>query len=300
MSKNQIIARLEGDTPVVSVEFFPPKTEAGAEQILEAARALQGRDIAFASITCGAGGSTRGLTLEYGRLLREEFHFHVVPHVTCAGYSRRELEEMLDYLIEAKFPGFMALRGDPPKDSGGIFKHPPNGLAHASDLVALARERCRLRGVSAEDFSIGVAGYPGKHPESSDAAADMHWLAHKVAQGSDFITTQLFFDNAVYFDFVVRCREIGIKVPVLPGILPLPSIAQAHKFSAFSGVTIPVALMEKLESCGSDSEAAEKIGLEWAFSQISELLACGAPGFHLYILNRAKPALSLLSRLANR
>jgi methylenetetrahydrofolate reductase (NADPH) len=292
---NPILARLLDPKPSVSVEFFPPKTEEGARQILNTANALRAYDIAFASITYGAGGSTRERTIEYGDLLQKLCQYRVVPHLTCVGHSRAELAHIIGKLRATGFPGIMALRGDPPKGETS-FRPTPDGLTHASELVSLIREHEHTLPGS-PPTAIGVAGYPERHPEATSADEDLHWLAHKIAQGADFITTQLFFDNAYYFNFVKRCRAMGIAIPIIPGILPLVSLAQACKFSAFGGSCLPHALKVALDACGEDAETARRIGIDWAFAQISELIENGAPGFHLYILNRTDPALALLERL---
>lgn len=285
-----ISAQLRSAQPTVSVEFFPPKTEEGARQILKTAQALKGYGISFASITYGAGGSTRERTLEYGELLQQLFGYQVVPHLTCVGHSQSELATVIDRIATAKFPGIVALRGDPPKGETTFQPH-PDGLRHASDLVRFIRER------QGKKLAIGVAAYPEKHPEAADLATDLHWLKHKVDQGADFIVTQLFFDNAHYFSFVEQCRALGITVPILPGILPPLSLEQVKKFVGFCGSHLPPALEEKLAACGDNSAAAQAVGIDWAFAQIQELLAHGAPGFHLYILNRSESALALLDRL---
>ncbi|MDR2982666.1 MAG: methylenetetrahydrofolate reductase [NAD(P)H] [Puniceicoccales bacterium] len=287
---SSITEQLRSTQPTVSIEFFPPKTEEGARQILKTAHALKDYGIAFASITYGAGGSTRERTIEYGELLNQFFGYNIVPHLTCVGHSRDELAGIIDKLAGAGFSGIMALRGDPPKGESSFTPH-ANGLPHASDLVSLIRERCGKK------LAIGVAGYPENHPESPDMGTDMRWLSHKVAQGADFITTQLFFDNADYFSFVNRCNKAGITVPILPGILPLSSLEQARKFSAFGKTRLPEELESRLAACAGDSQLSHDTGVEWAFEQVRDLLAQGAPGFHLYILNRAESALALFARL---
>jgi methylenetetrahydrofolate reductase (NADPH) len=184
----------------------------------------------------------------------------------------------------------MTLRGDPPKGETAFTPH-PDGLAHASELAAFIRQE------TGGYFTLGVAGYPEKHPESRDAESDLHWLAHKVKQGADFVTTQLFFDNAHYFKFVERCRAADITVPVVPGIMPPLSLAQAEKFCAFCGSHLPPELSARLAACGGDEAASQAAGVDWAFEQVRGLLQGGAPGFHLYILNRSESALALLDRL---
>lgn len=284
----QILELLKSGQPTVSVEFFPPKTDDG--QILRTAEALKPYGIQFVSMTYGAGGSTRERTIEYGQRLGEAMDVAVMPHLTCVGHSREELLAILRRFDAAGFQGIMTLRGDPPKGET-VFKPHPEGLAYASELVAFIREHFGNR------FTLGVAGYPEKHPESPDAATDLRWLAHKVARGADFITTQLFFDNADYFRFVEGCRALGINVPILPGIMPALSLAQARRFCGFCQSKLPAELEVALRACNGNEAAEQEVGIDWAFKQVAGLLRAGVPGFHLYILNRSEPALALFSRL---
>lgn len=284
-----IVDKLRCGRPLVSIEFFPPKTEEGARQILRTAHALRPFSPDFVSITYGAGGSTRERTLAYAELIQDIFGYDVMPHLTCVGHSRQELRDILVRFRQAGFRNIMALRGDPPKGETAFRPH-PDGLAHAADLVAFIREH-------QPDCCLGVAGYPEKHPEAPSLEADIQHLAHKVAQGAAFVTTQLFFDNADYFAFVRRCREAGIGVPILPGILPVTSVQQLERLSALCGAKVPPALAQSLREASGDEQAIGEAGLSWALQQIRELVAQGAPGCHLYILNRAEPALVLYQRL---
>jgi len=286
---SEILALFKTGHPTVSVEFYPPKTDEGARQMLLTAEALKPYGIDFASITYGAGGSTRQRTIEYGAQLTR-LGYRVMPHLTCVGHSREDLMAIIESFRAAGFGAIMTLRGDPPKGETTFTPH-PDGLAHASELVAFIREHFK------DSFALGVAGYPEKHPESPDAESDLVWLAHKVRQGANFVTTQLFFDNAHYFQFVARCRAAGINTPIVPGIMPPLSLAQAKKFCAFCEAYLPEELEARLAVCEGDEATSQAIGVEWAFEQVRGLLKAGAPGFHLYILNRSEPALALLERL---
>jgi methylenetetrahydrofolate reductase (NADPH) len=285
-----ITALFRAGRPLVSVEFFPPKTPEGARQILDTAAALAPYRPDFVSITYGAGGSTRERTLEYAVLLRERFGFEVMPHLTCVGHSRAELHAVLERLRAAGFRNLMALRGDPPKGTTEFRPH-PDGLAHASELVSFIRAHY-------PEFCLGVAGYPEKHPEAPSAAEDLRRLKEKVDAGADFVTTQLFFNNAAYLEFVRRCREAGISVPIVPGIMPALSHAQALRFTNFCQAGFPAALAERLRQRDGDEAAAEAVGVAWAEEQIHGLLTAGIPGLHLYILNRSTSAQALFARLA--
>jgi methylenetetrahydrofolate reductase (NADPH) len=279
--------RFEQGKPLFSVEFFPPKDDAGGERMLETAKQIQPHNPDFVSITYGAGGGTRATTMRYARLLKEEHGFEVMPHLTCVGHTRDELLEILEEFAEAGFRNVMALRGDPPKGET-TFKPVPGGLSYGSDLVALIRENF-------PDFGIGVGGYPEKHPEASDFDSDLDHLKIKVDAGADFITTQLFFDNAVYFDFVSRCRARGIEIPVLPGLLPVLSIGQVRRFCTMCEAGLPVALEQGLETAPEDEQPI--IGADWAMGQTKSLLAGGAPGYHLYALNKSASTLRILEGL---
>ena len=285
-----VVQRLTSGKPLFSVEFFPPKDDAAGDRMLRAAQALQGYDPDFVSITYGAGGGTRTTTLKYARMLKEQCGFEVMPHLTCVGHKEAELMDILQDFESAGFRNVMALRGDPPKGETR-FQAEEGGFSHANELVRFIRRNF-------SDFGIGVAGYPEKHPESPDAGDDVQRLGHKVSCGADFVTTQLFFDNEFYFDFVKRCRQAGIHVPILPGLLPVLSLAQIRRFSSMCGAALPPELEKRLEDAGEDG--AQQVGADWAYEQIKGLLDGGAPGFHLYALNKSKATTSILERLRGR
>jgi methylenetetrahydrofolate reductase (NADPH) len=276
--------------PLRSLEFFPPKDEAGVEALRQTATALKRITPDFVSVTYGAGGSTRERTAQVSRLLREEIGFTVMPHLTCVGHTRSELNDVADQLHAGGYRNIMTLRGDPPKGQTEFVPY-HDGLRYGSDLVALLKARHA-------EFCLGVGGYPEKHPEAPSAEVDLVNLKHKVDAGADFITTQLFFDNAVYYRFVERCRAAGITVPILPGIMPVLSLKQIKRFTEMCGATLPAQLTKRLEAAGEHPEVVEALGIEWALTQIRDLLAHGAPGYHLYIMNRAKSALALGAGLA--
>ncbi|MDB6114792.1 MAG: metF [Lacunisphaera sp.] len=273
-----------------SVEFFPPRDDAGVEALRQTALALKRIAPDFVSVTYGAGGSTRERTAQVSRLLREETGFTVMPHLTCVGHSRAELNDIADQLHAGGYRNIMTLRGDPPKGSTE-FKVAADGLRYASELVQLLKARHA-------DFCLGVAGYPEKHPEAASLDADLDNIKRKVDAGGAFITTQLFFDNAVYHRFVEKCRARGITVPIVPGIMPVLSLKQIKRFTEMCGATLPEKLIKRLEAAGEAPEIVESVGNEWAVTQIRDLLAQGAPGYHLYIMNRAKSALALAAGLA--
>lgn len=276
--------------PLRSLEFFPPKDDAGVAALRGTAEALRRMGPDFVSVTYGAGGTTRDRTAQVSALLRGEFGFTVMPHLTCVGHTRGDLEALADQIHAQGFRNIMTLRGDPPKGATS-FPVLPDGFRHAAELVALLKRRH-------PDFCLGVAGYPEKHPEAPSLEADLTHLKRKVDAGADFITTQLFFDNAVYYRFVERCREEGITVPIVPGIMPVLSLKQIQRFTQLCGSTLPAQLTARLEVAADNADVVEMVGIDWALHQIRGLLANGAPGYHLYILNRARGALALSAGLA--
>jgi methylenetetrahydrofolate reductase (NADPH) len=271
--------------PLLSVEFFPPKNEEGGRQLLRTAEALRPFRPDFVSITYGAGGTTRERTFKYAKILRDEFGWLVMPHLTCVGSTKSELLDIVAGYHADGVRNIMALRGDPPK--GQIeFVPSPDGLRYASDLIALIRENF-------PDMCLGAGAYPEKHPEAASMEEDLAHLKIKADAGASFLTTQLFFDNVHYFNFLEACRARGLNLPVVPGLLPALSLAQVQRFGPMCGSSLPEALVTNLREVENDTAASEQVGVTWADSQIRELVDRGAPGVHLYILNRSAPAISL-------
>lgn len=289
-----ILEKWAAGTPTFSVEFFPAKEEKDARQLLRSANAVKKLPVDFASITYGAGGSSRERTLDYGELIAAIFGFRVMPHLTLVGHTKAELIAILERYKKAGFFSIMALRGDPPKGESK-FTPVPGGLEHASELVSLIRENY------GDAQLIGVGGYPEKHPESPDAETDLRFLKEKIDCGANFVTTQMFFDNEKYFSFVERARAIGIREPIIPGIMPILSFKQLARVNALSRAHVPAELYDALEDADrrDDKEAGIEAGLSWAEKQVRELLKKGAPGIHLYIMNRGCFAQNLCSRLGN-
>jgi methylenetetrahydrofolate reductase (NADPH) len=276
--------------PLRSLEFFPPKDDAGVAALRATATALKRVPWDFVSVTYGAGGTTRDRTVQVSAILKDELGYTVMPHLTCVGHSRAELNTIADQLHAQGYRNIMTLRGDPPKGAA-TFTPAPDGLRYANELVALLKTRH-------PDFCLGVGGYPEKHPEAVSLDADLDALKRKVDAGAAFVTTQLFFDNAIYHRFVDRCRAAGITVPIVPGIMPVLSFKQIQRIATLSGSVLPAALLRRLEVASEDPDVVEFIGVDWALDQIRDLLAHGAPGYHLYILNRARSALALAAGLA--
>jgi methylenetetrahydrofolate reductase (NADPH) len=290
MSRQLLIDALRSPVrPTVSVEFFPPKDAEGGARMLKVAETLRPLGIDFASLTYGAGGTSRDTTITYGAEL-VKMGIPLIGHLTCVGHARSELAGIIGQYDQAGFSGILALRGDPPKGQKDFVAH-PEGFAHAQGLVRqIAAERPGR-------FAVGVAGFPERHPDAVDDLSDIRFLAGKVAAGADFVTTQLFLDNEDYFRFVARARAAGVTVPILPGIMPVLSLKQARNFCGFCKARIPDALVRELEACGPDEEAQRKVGVSWAVRQARGLVARGAPGYHVYILNKAESAVELFAAL---
>lgn len=270
--------------PLLSYEFFPPKTEKGMQSLQNAVEGLRDTAPDFVTVTYGAGGSTRNLTFEIAALLRRFRYGPVMPHLTCVGSSREDLHELADQIYNDGYRNIMTLRGDPPKGQEN-FIIADGGLACARDLAELLKARH-------PEFCLGVAGYPEGHPESQGQQIDMDYLKSKVDAGADFITTQLFLENHHYYRFVERCEQAGIHIPILPGIMPALSLAQIQRITGMCGATLPQPLAEKLNQAGDDTEAALNTGILWCTEQIIDLLKHGVPGIHLYILNQIRPAMA--------
>ena len=207
----------------------------------------------------------------------------VMPHLTCVGVSREALGEIAHTIYNLGFRNVMALRGDPPQGQASFAPH-QDGLAHASDLVALLKEQH-------PDFCCGVAGYPETHLEASSTDDDISHLKKKVEAGAGFITSQLFFENESFFRWVDRCRAAGIETPIVAGLLPVLSLKQIKRFCSLCGASLPLKLEDRLKAAGEDGLGAQQVGIDWMADQIRGLLGHGVAGVHLYVLNRSRAAL---------
>ncbi len=267
----------QGD-PVISFEFFPPKTDAGFRSLFRSIEELKQLGPGFVSVTMGAGGSTRAKTVDLVIEIQREIGLRGMAHLPCLGFRPRDVTGVLESLETGGVHNVLALRGDPPKDLEG-FEHPSDGFDHANELVAFAKAH--------GGFSIGAACYPETHPEAESAEADLAHLVRKVEAGADFLITQLFFDNTRYFDFVERARAAGIAVPIVPGIMPILSAAGIRRMLALGGGTLPGELEAALADVEGDDAATAELGVRWATDQCRELLSRGVPGIHLYTLNKS-------------
>jgi methylenetetrahydrofolate reductase (NADPH) len=239
-------------------------------------------------VTYGAGGSTRGLTLELTRWIKEELGIEAMAHLSCVGATRDELCVILDSIVGAGIENVLALRGDPPRGEKSWTPH-PGGLNYSSELAALIAERYPA--------CVGAACFPEVHPEAVDLTSDLRFLKQKVDSGVSFLVTQLFFDNEAYFRFVEEARAAGIDVPIIPGIMPITDVGQIKRFTDMCGASIPESLLRQLEVRAPFSGEVLQLGVSYATLQCAELLARGAPGIHFYTLNRSPATRAILSAL---
>jgi methylenetetrahydrofolate reductase (NADPH) len=286
MRIDQILAT--GNEPVFSFEFFPPKTDEGERNLREALWALRELRPDFVSVTYGAGGSTRGLTLELTRWIKQELGIEAMAHLSCVGTTRDELCVILDSIVGAGIENVLALRGDPPRGAATWTPH-PGGLRYSSELAALIADRYPA--------CVGAACFPEVHPEATDLTSDLRFLKQKVDSGVSFLITQLFFDNEAYFRFVEEARAVGIDVPIIPGIMPITDVGQIKRFTEMCGASIPESLLRQLEACAPFSGEVLQLGVSYATLQCAELLARGAPGIHFYTLNRSPATRAILAAL---
>ncbi|MGC6488189.1 MAG: methylenetetrahydrofolate reductase [NAD(P)H] [Planctomycetota bacterium] len=285
----KIVDLFVGDEPVISFEFFPPKTEEGVEALYETVKALGPCRPSFVSVTYGAGGSTRDRTLALVARIQGELGITTMAHLTCVGSTKDEIRDTLQRLYDSGIRNVLALRGDPPKGESE-FTATAGGFRYASELVAFIRELDL-------DFCVGAACYPEGHVEAADLESDLAHLVTKVEAGADFLVSQLFFDNADYHAFVRRARSAGVQVPIVPGLMPVTNATQVQRFTEMCGSRIPQELYRRLQIVAGDTSAVVATGVQWAVDQGRELLEFGAPGLHFYTLNRSSATLAVHAAL---
>jgi methylenetetrahydrofolate reductase (NADPH) len=281
-------AKRAAGRPVISLEFFPPKTEEGDKALLDKhIPALKAVRPDYCSVTYGAGGSTRDKTLMIVDRIQREHNLTALAHLTCVNHTREQVAELLHKIKAIGCKNILALRGDPP--GGGEFQVTPGGFEYSSQLVKFIREQ--------NGFSIGCAGFPEGHVACrAGKQADWRHLEEKINAGADFVITQLFFDNQDFFEFRDHLTRRGITVPLVPGMISIVSAPGIRKFTQTCGAKIPPALAAKLDGLTSD-EAAVEFGIEYCTKQCEELLKAGVPGLHFYTLNKAPATIRVLKNL---
>ena len=271
-----------------SVEFFPPKTDKGEESLFEEIAVLKQLKPSFCSVTYGAGGSTRGKTVELVERIHRECRLEVMCHLTVVGQSKNEVRAVLAGLKEKGIENIIALGGDPPQGVVDWVPH-PDGFSHSVELV---REAASYRW-----FSIAVAGFPEVHPRALSREADLIYLKEKVDAGADVVITQLFFDNEDFYRYVDDLQKLGVRAPIIPGILPVLSAPQVRRFTSVCGARIPPRLERLLAKVEEDDEGAERLGIDYATEQCERLLSFGVPGIHFYSLNKSRSVKAIFENL---
>ncbi|WP_320170307.1 methylenetetrahydrofolate reductase [Maridesulfovibrio sp.] len=283
----KIVDLIKKNKPFLSLEFFPPKNRDSWPDFFEVVEKLKVLNPLFASVTYGAGGGTQENSLEIVKRMKQDAGIEPLAHLTCVGASPENISNFVSALKDAGVDNILALRGDPPAGDED-FDFNTQIFKHGSDLVTYVKENHPGTG-------IAVAGYPEAHLESPSIKEDFKWMKNKIDEGGELIITQLFFDNRVYFDFCERLSEMGVNVPVVPGILPIMSLKSAKFILSLCGAAIPgkfLSALEKAHAEGGD-DAVYRLGIDFATRQAQELLDGGAPGVHLYTLNRAKACLEI-------
>jgi methylenetetrahydrofolate reductase (NADPH) len=273
----------------LSFELFPPKTPQGVTSLFQHVARLVEFGPSFITCTYGAGGSTQELTLDIVARVHREFDLPVATHLTCVGRTVDQLREYLRTAHSSGVANVVALRGDPPKGDTA-FKAVDGGFRYANELVGLIHEEF-------PEFGIAVAGYPETHQEAPSPDADLANLKRKVDAGGDIVITQLFYNNDDFFRFRDRCDAAGIRVPIIPGLLPVTNFAQIKRITSLCGAQLPAPFVRRLEEAGDAADAQFAIGVEFATEQTRALVSAGVPGIHFYVLNRSEAAAAVLENV---
>jgi methylenetetrahydrofolate reductase (NADPH) len=280
----------ESDCPSFSFEFFPPKTPAGERNLEIALSELVYSHPTFVSVTYGAGGSEeqKHRTIDIVTAIKRDYGLEAMAHFTCVGATIEELRASLDRMRDAGIENVLALRGDPPQGEKR-WQATTGGLTYSRELIEMIAKEY--------DFCIGAACFPESHIDALDPASDLAYCKEKVNAGASFLITQLFFENELYFDFIRRAREVGVNVPIIPGIMPITNYDQIKRFTEMCGATIPGYLLDELEARSDQPQAVTDFGVAYATLQCAGLLAQGAPGIHFYTLNKSPATRAILSAL---
>ncbi|WP_413709794.1 methylenetetrahydrofolate reductase [NAD(P)H] [Rhizobium sp. Rhizsp82] len=276
----------------ISFEFFPPKSEEMEGQLWKAVSELQDWNPDFVSVTYGAGGTTKAPTLTAVTRFLNETPLATASHLTCVGATKEETHQVIDNFRKAGVKHFVALRGDAPGGAGAPYQPHPGGYANASELVAGLRE--------IGDFEISVSAYPEKHPESKDVPADIDMLKRKADNGANRALTQFFFDNDNFERYLEKVRAAGVKMPIVPGIMPILNLTQLKRFAGACGTVIPAFLDERFAGLDDKPEERAKVAADVAAEQIEDLVRRGLHEFHLYTMNRSPLVSAVLTNLGFR
>lgn len=283
----KIIDRLRDGRIHISFEVFPPKTDAGIDSVMDTTAKIAGLDPSYISVTYGAGGGTSRNTARIATYIRNDLGMESLAHLTCASSTKAEVHQLIQNLKQLGIENILALRGDIPE---GMTFPTKDRYRYAYELVGAIRER--------GDFCIGAACYPEGHVENEHKEDDIRYLKQKVDCGVDFLTTQMFFDNDIHYNFLYRIREAGITVPVLPGIMPITSASQMKRSQKLSGTVFPRRFLSLLDRFGDNPEAMKQAGIAYATDQIIDLLANGIKNIHIYSMNKPDIAAKIMENLS--
>ena len=276
----------------LSFELFPPKNEAAEQELFRHLEPLMTFEPSYVTCTYGAGGSTRGKTLDIVQGVHLKYGCTVASHLTCVGSTLEDLRSYLRDTSQRGIENIVALRGDPPRGEAA-FKPVPGGLSYANEMVGLIRTEF-------PQFGIAVAGYPETHREAPSPEADLDNLRRKVAAGADVVLTQLFYHNDDFFRFRDRCTAAGIRVPIVPGVLPVTNLAQIQRIASLCGAKLPADFSTALERHLDDADAQFAVGVDFAIRQVQALVDAGVPGMHFYVLNKSPATAAILSAVRVR
>lgn len=288
----KIPALLQKDKPAFSFEYFPPKTPEGERKLFDTVERLKELEPAYVSVTYGAGGSTQRKTIEIVQRIQRESGLTAMAHLTTVGHTRDEMRGIVSSILDAGIENILALRGDHPKDDPD-YRPPEDGFRYASELAGFIRANW-------PDVAIAGACYPETHQDAPSPEADIANLKKKVEAGAQYLITQLFFVNEHHWDFLARARGAGIRIPIIPGLMPVTNANQIQRITAMCGAVIPEEMQSELERVKDDPQATLEFGVEWTYRQARELLDNGAPGIHFYTLNRSPATRWILEKLYAR
>ena len=283
----KIKERLQENKVHISFEVFPPKTDAGFESVMGAVEKIAALKPSYISVTYGAGGGTSKNTVKIASHIKKDLGVPSLAHLTCASSTREEVHAVIDRLKEEGIENILALRGDIPKDASFTI---PGQYHYASELIRDIKEQ--------GDFCIGAACYPEGHVESASKDEDILHLKEKVDCGVDFLTTQMFFDNSILYNFLYRIREKGITVPVLPGIMPVTNGKQIARICSLSGTVLPQRFLAVVDKFGDNPAAMQQAGIAYATDQIIDLIANGIQNIHIYSMNKPEVAAAIMANLS--
>ena len=283
----KIKERLQENKVHISFEVFPPKTDAGFESVMGAVEKIAALKPSYISVTYGAGGGTSKNTVKIASHIKKDLGVPSLAHLTCASSTREEVHAVIDRLKEEGIENILALRGDIPKDASFPI---PGQYHYASELIRDIKEQ--------GDFCIGAACYPEGHVESASKDEDILHLKEKVDCGVDFLTTQMFFDNSILYNFLYRIREKGITVPVLPGIMPVTNGKQIARICSLSGTVLPQRFLAVVDNFGDNPAAMQQAGIAYATDQIIDLIANGIQNIHIYSMNKPEVAAAIMANLS--